>query len=280
MKRRLSRRDVLKGGAALGASSTFAAFGLGAPPRKRRKRPPKKGGGPRPAEAAEQGIPLPEIAGPGAVPIRLRVNGDFHDLAVEPRSTLLEVLRDRLGLTGTKEVCDRGHCGACTVHLDGKPVQACGVLALTARRRLVLTVENLSRTRNRAEVHPLAASFAAAGALACGFCTPGFLMASKALLDRNPSPTPAEVDAGLAGNLCRCGCYPAIRQAVLEAAPQMAGFEEAEPTPGEGEGIDPGGEPEGEEGGDAFPDEPPPDGPAAGGVLPSRRSLLLGRPLG
>jgi aerobic-type carbon monoxide dehydrogenase small subunit (CoxS/CutS family) len=272
VRRKLSRRDLLKGGAAAGALGTLGLLDAEAGPKKGRKRRPKKGkgaGGKKPAAPAEsQAPPLPEICGPGPVAIRLRVNGDFQQLAVAPHTTLLEVLRDRLGLHGTKEVCDRGSCGACTVLLDDKPVHACGILAVSAHRRQLQSVEGLSRTRGKAEVHPLAASFAAAGALRCGFCTPGVLMAAKALLDRNPSPAEADVDQALCGNLCRCGCYPAIRSAVLEAAPQLAGEGSAE----DGEFGD------GAEGSELLPEPPePPEASEEPAALPSRRSLLIGR---
>lgn len=275
MRRNLSRRDLLKGCASAGALGSLGSLGLlnaEAGPRKGRKKRPKKGGGGKKqaAPAESQAPPLPEICGPGPVAIRLRVNGDFQQLAVEPRTTVLELLRDRLGLHGTKEVCDRGTCGACTVLLDGKAVHACGLLAVSTHRRQLLTVEGLSRTRGKAEVHPLAAAFAAAGALRCGFCTPGVLMAAKGLLDRNPSPSEPDVDQALCGNLCRCGCYPAIRKAVLEAAPKMAG----EGPPGDEEAG------AGDEG-----NELPPEPPEPLELLellettqpPSRRSFFTGR---
>ena len=271
MRRKLSRRDLLKGGAAVGALGSLGALGLldaEAGPRKGRKKRPKKGGGAKKqaAPAEPQAPPLPEICGPGPVAIRLRVNGDLQQLAVEPRTTVLELLRDRLGLHGTREVCDRGTCGACTVLLDGKAVHACGLLAVSTHRRQLLTVEGLSRTRGKAEVHPLAAAFAAAGALRCGFCTPGVLMAAKGLLDRNPSPSEPDVDQALCGNLCRCGCYPAIRKAVLEAAPMLAGEAPAEEGAGDGD--------EGSE----QPREPPePPELLENMQSPSRRSLFTGR---
>jgi xanthine dehydrogenase YagT iron-sulfur-binding subunit len=227
----LSRRELLvSSGAtgALGALGLLDAEGAG----KRRKKGKKGGeaGGGKPG--AEPPIPpLPEVCGPGPVKIRFRVNGEFQELAVEPRETLLEVLRDRLGLYGTKEVCDRGQCGACTVQVDGDPVYACGTLALSMHRRQVSTVEGLARGQKGGRPHPLAEAFVAAGALQCGFCTPGFLMASKALLERNAAPGEAEIDQGLCGNLCRCGCYPAIRKAVLAVAAQGMPAEEGESEP-------------------------------------------------
>jgi aerobic-type carbon monoxide dehydrogenase small subunit (CoxS/CutS family) len=238
----LSRRELLQGGAAAGALGGLGLLDADAAGKKGKKRGGKKAAESRAAEREALGRPLPEISGPGPVKIRLRVNDERVDLEVEPQAKLLEVLRDELGLTGAKEVCGRGGCGACTVLLDGRPVHACTVLAVTAHRGAVDTIEGLSRPR---DLHPLPAAFVAARALQCGFCTPGFVMAAVALLDRNPLPKPAEVDLALAGNLCRCGCYPAIRQAVLDAAPLLVDEPrhraEDEPPPQEPD-MPPGGE--------------------------------------
>ncbi|MDP9122737.1 MAG: (2Fe-2S)-binding protein [Acidobacteriota bacterium] len=156
-----------------------------------------------------------EVYGPAAVPLRLKVNGAVREVALEPRVTLLDALRIHLDLTGAKRVCDRGTCGSCTVLLDGKAVYACSVLAIEANGRSVETVEGLGTP---AKMHPLQAAFVDNDAQQCGFCTPGFVMAAKALLDRNPHPTLAEVHHGLSGNFCRCGTYMGLRGAVLQAA--------------------------------------------------------------
>jgi len=154
------------------------------------------------------------LVGPGAVPIRLKVNGAEHTLEVEPRLTLLDVLRDRLGLTGTKLACDHGACGACTVLANGRPVYACTMLAVSAQGMEITTVEALSAGDR---LDPLQAAFIKHDALECGLCTPGFLMALKALLHRNPHPGENEVRLAMAGNLCRCGMYPRVIAAVEEA---------------------------------------------------------------
>lgn len=151
----------------------------------------------------------------GRVPVRLTVNGQAKTATVDPRRTLLEMLRTDLDLTGTKKVCDRGSCGACTVLLDGRPVYSCMTLALDAEGRKVETVEGLAKGDN---YHPLQTAFVERDALMCGFCTPGFLMSCKALLDTNKSPTRDDVKDACAGNLCRCGTYPNIFDAALDAA--------------------------------------------------------------
>ena len=161
-----------------------------------------------------------KILGPGPVPITLRVNGKPHNLTLEPRVTLLDALRDHLDLTGAKRVCDRGTCGACTVILGGKAVYACNVLAVDAQGKEIQTIESLS-TGNKH--HPVITAFVANDAQQCGYCTPGFVMAAKAFLDRNPNPTYDQVKAGLGGNLCRCGTYMGVRKAVLQAAKEMRG---------------------------------------------------------
>ncbi|MFP5287827.1 MAG: (2Fe-2S)-binding protein, partial [Thermoanaerobaculia bacterium] len=165
------------------------------------------------------------LAGPGAVPMTFQVNGETRQAALEPRVTLLDALRDHLDLTGAKKVCDRGTCGACTVILEGKSVYACSVLAIEAQGRSIQTVEGIGRP-NR--LHPLQAAFVEQDAQQCGFCTPGFVMAAKALLDRNPHPSLDEVHQGLSGNFCRCGTYAGMRKAVLHAADAAQG-EEDEP---------------------------------------------------
>ena len=147
--------------------------------------------------------------------IRVTVNGTEHRMEVEDRWTLNELLRDQLGLTGSKIGCDRGECGACTVLLDGEPVYSCSTLAVWADGRAVLTVEGLERD---GDVSSLQWAFMDHNAPQCGFCTPGQLMTATALLERNPRPTAAEVREAMVGNLCRCSNYNAIVEAVVAAA--------------------------------------------------------------
>jgi xanthine dehydrogenase YagT iron-sulfur-binding subunit len=134
--------------------------------------------------------------------------------------TLLDVMRNNLDLTAAKRVCDRGTCGACTVIMDGKAVYACTVLAIDAQGRQIQTLEGIANGRSR---HPIVDAFVNNDAQQCGYCTPGFVVAAKAFLDRNPNPTYDDVKAGLGGNLCRCGTYVGVRKAVLEAAKQVKG---------------------------------------------------------
>lgn len=165
-----------------------------------------------------------ESVGPGPVPITLQVNGKRENLTVEPRVTLLDALRDRLGLTGAKKVCDRGNCGACTVIMGGKAVYSCSVLAIDAQGKDIETIESLTES---GKPHPLIPAFVQNDAQQCGFCTPGFVMASKAFLAENPSPTVEQVEQGLSGNLCRCGTYMGLRKAVLQAAKEIKGGKNA-----------------------------------------------------
>ncbi len=152
---------------------------------------------------------------PSRVLIQSRINGEEVDFLCEPRQSLLEVLRDTIGLTGTKEGCNNGNCGACNVLLDGRLVNACLVLAVEVQGRKVTTVEGLARPEG---LHPLQQKFLEHAALQCGICTPGFLVAAKALLDQNPKPTEGQVRHWLAGNLCRCTGYDKIVRAVMDAA--------------------------------------------------------------
>jgi aerobic-type carbon monoxide dehydrogenase small subunit (CoxS/CutS family) len=147
-----------------------------------------------------------------------RVNGEVQQVAASPTHTLLEVLREELDLTGTKHGCELGHCGACTVLVDGEPVLSCLMLAVEAQDSAITTVEGLARHNT---LHPLQAAFATQGAAQCGYCTPGFLMSGAALLDRNLQPTRDEIMAALAGNLCRCTGYTKIIEAVELAAAHM-----------------------------------------------------------
>ena len=146
------------------------------------------------------------------------VNGDKVELLCEPEETLLDALRDRLGLTGTKEGCGSGDCGACSVTLDGKLVCSCLVLAAEAEGRTIGTVEGIAKGE---KLHPLQQKFLEHAALQCGICTPGFLVAAKALLEQNPNPTETEIRYWLAGNLCRCTGYDKIVRAVVDAAAEM-----------------------------------------------------------
>jgi aerobic-type carbon monoxide dehydrogenase small subunit (CoxS/CutS family) len=156
--------------------------------------------------------------GPGAVPISLKVNGTARAVQVEPRATLAEVLRDGLQLTGTKVICDRGACSGCTVWLDAAPVNSCMTFALDVGDREVTTIEGLA---SAGSVHPVQAAFVEHDALQCGYCTPGMVMSCAALLAKNPNPTLAEVKHAVRGNLCRCGTYPKVFSATLEAAQAM-----------------------------------------------------------
>lgn len=156
-----------------------------------------------------------QIHGPGAVPIALNVNGKPLKLQVEPRVTLLEALRNHSNLTGAKEVCDRGACGACTVLLDDKPVYSCSMLAIEAQGHAITTVEGLAQNGKLSKVQQ---AFVDEDALMCGYCTPGFVMSVTALLKYNPRPTADEVKQACSGNLCRCGTYPRIMKAAFKAA--------------------------------------------------------------
>jgi carbon-monoxide dehydrogenase small subunit len=151
----------------------------------------------------------------GRVPLRLTINGETHDVLVEPGWTLLDVLRTDLGLTGTKENCLEAECGVCTVLLDGLAVNACILLAVQCRDRAVVTIEGLAVA---GDLHPLQRAFIDHGAVQCGYCIPGMILAAKACLDENPDPTEAEIREALAGNLCRCTGYQKIADAVLSAA--------------------------------------------------------------
>ena len=169
-------------------------------------------GAPKAASAARA-----TLLGPDAVPLDLKINGTLHTVTVEPRVTLLRALRNHLGLTGAKEVCERGACGACTVLLDGEPICSCMLLAVDAVGHEITTVEGLGTPE---KMSPVQAAFVEADALQCGFCTPGFVVASTALLRKYPDPTLEQIKAGLTGNLCRCGTYSRIFAAVQQAAKQ------------------------------------------------------------
>jgi len=157
--------------------------------------------------------------------IQVAVNGESCACSVDPRKTLLDLLREDLEMTGTKKGCDNGECGACTVLLDGQPVNACLVLAVEADGKSVLTIEGLSEGTN---LHPLQKAFIEHGAVQCGYCSPGMILSAKALLEENPNPTEGEVKKAIAGNLCRCGTYNKVVKAVLSVAQKGGGDARAE----------------------------------------------------
>jgi aerobic-type carbon monoxide dehydrogenase small subunit (CoxS/CutS family) len=156
---------------------------------------------------AGKGVPAYEAE------INLVVNGESHEIRVQSSWTLQYVLHNELGLTGTKEFCDQGACGACAVIMDGRSVLSCMILAIECDGKTVETAEGIARAR-----HPLVEAYVKHSCMQCGYCTPGFIVTAKALLDRNPNPTEEEVKEALVGNLCRCGTYPQHVKAVLEAA--------------------------------------------------------------
>ena len=176
------------------------------------------------AAQADSDAPL----GPGPVPVKLDVNGRTLSLEVEPRTTLLDALRDHIqagragfvDLTGSKRVCDRGSCGACTVIINGRTAYACTTLALEAQGKSIRTVEGLEKD---GKLHPVQEAFVHRDGLMCGFCTPGFVMASVALLEANPSPNQDQIRKGLDGNICRCGTQCRVFEAVEEAASKIRG---------------------------------------------------------
>ena len=144
--------------------------------------------------------------------IELKVNGESYETAVDPHRTLLEVLRENLGLTGAKEGCDLGACGACTVLIDGKAVLSCLTLAVDSQKKEITTIEGLAK---EGKLHPLQQNFVDHGAIQCGFCTPGMILSAKAMLDKSPKPTEEEVKRGISGNLCRCTGYTKIIEAIM-----------------------------------------------------------------
>ncbi|PQO42088.1 (2Fe-2S)-binding protein [Blastopirellula marina] len=155
---------------------------------------------------------------PAKTAVSVTINGQPHEFLCEPRQSLLEVLRDVLQLTGAKEGCNNGNCGACTVLLDGEPVNSCIVLAVEVQDRKLTTIEGIA---TQGKLHPLQQCFLEGAALQCGICTPGFIVAAKALLDRNPHPSEEEIRFALAGNLCRCTGYDKIVRAVQAAAERI-----------------------------------------------------------
>jgi xanthine dehydrogenase YagT iron-sulfur-binding subunit len=194
----ISRRGFLKG-AGLTAAGTALLDGVQAFSRE---------------TAATTNSDVTEL-GPGPVPVRLKINGKVQSLELEPRTTLADALRIHLGMTGTKVICDRGACSGCTVWLDKMPVNSCMTLAVDAMGHEVTTIEGISAD---GVPHPLQAAFVKHDAMQCGFCTPGMVMSCAALLEQNPHPTESDVRLAISGNLCRCGTYPKIFAATLEAA--------------------------------------------------------------
>ncbi|MER3415451.1 MAG: (2Fe-2S)-binding protein [Gemmataceae bacterium] len=188
----ISRREFLKGSGISAAATALARA---------------------PVEALTQEQTEKAVAGfgPGPVTCRLTVNGTVYTTHIEPRVTLLDALRNYLDITGPKRVCDRGTCGACTVLLNGKPIYSCTMFALEAQGQPIETPENLYR---EGQLHPVPAAFVQFDAQQCGYCTPGFVMAMKAAFDRDPRPSPGQVEAALAGNICRCGTYQQMRDAL------------------------------------------------------------------
>jgi xanthine dehydrogenase YagT iron-sulfur-binding subunit len=168
----------------------------------------------------------PSPIGPGAVPLELDVNGQLYHLTVEPRVVLADALRERLGLTGTKVVCGRGACGACTVLVDGETSCSCLLLAHEARGKKITTIEGLAAD---GRLTPIQEAFIAADALQCGFCTSGMVLSCKWLLDRKPHPSREEIREAVAGNLCRCGTYPHVFEAVERVAGLKTGKGGGEP---------------------------------------------------
>jgi xanthine dehydrogenase YagT iron-sulfur-binding subunit len=194
----LSRRQFLKGGGVAAAATALAQAPIEALAQD--KAPPKD---------AEEAVAF----GPKPVKIEVTVNGKKMTTEVEPRVTLLDALRNYLDVTGCKRVCDRGSCGACTVLLEGKPVYSCTTLALEARGKEVKTAEALAAN---GKLDAVPAAFAKYDAQQCGFCTPGFVVALRAALDKNPKATPAQIEEALSGNICRCGTYEQMRHAIAE----------------------------------------------------------------
>ncbi len=173
------------------------------------------------ARDAKDALHNDRVLGPEALPVKLHINGREHPVVIEPRDTLAQTLRDNLHLTGTKVVCDRGSCSACTVWIDKIPALACMTLSIDTAGREITTIEGLSHGD---KMHPVQAAFVKHDAMQCGFCTPGMVMSCAALLERNPAPSLSDVKHAVSGNLCRCGTYPKVFAATLDVAQQRAGL--------------------------------------------------------
>jgi xanthine dehydrogenase YagT iron-sulfur-binding subunit len=168
-----------------------------------------------------QAIDTPSsTVGPGPTPITLNINGTTKQVSIEPRATLADVLRDQLGMTGTKLVCDRGSCSGCTVWLDSVPVNSCMIFAMDVGDRKITTIEGLGTPDH---LHPVQAAFVEHDGMQCGYCTPGMVMSCAALVERNPNPSYKDVQQAISGNICRCGTYPKVIEATLAAAKMRKG---------------------------------------------------------
>ena len=196
----VSRRGFLKGAGVSAATTVLVEGGLAG------------------MVEAQSRAGQPKVFGPGPVELTLHINGQPRQVKVEPTATLAHVLRDMLDLTGTKVVCDRGACSACTVFLDGTPVCSCMTLAIDVGKRPVKTIEGLATGE---QLHPVQEAFIEHDALQCGFCTPGMVMSCAGLLDKNPNPGIEDVRHAVRGNICRCGTYPKVFDATLAAAKVM-----------------------------------------------------------
>jgi xanthine dehydrogenase YagT iron-sulfur-binding subunit len=195
----VSRRDFLKSAGLGGVAATT-------------------GGALVPSEV--EGQTGPALLGPGEVPVALTVNGKRIDLRIEPRVTLLDALRNRADLTGNKRVCDRGSCGACTMIVDGRTIYSCSTLAIDVQGKHIRTVDGLATGET---LHPVQQAFCDVDALMCGFCTPGFVVATVALLEKYPNATPEQAAKELDGNICRCGTFVRIMEAAMKAKTMMGG---------------------------------------------------------
>jgi xanthine dehydrogenase YagT iron-sulfur-binding subunit len=192
----VSRRHFLKGAGAAAAVVTVAKI-------------------PSVTEAGQEVSDDPVIVGPESIPIRLKINGEIREVEAPPSTTLLDLLREHHAMTGTKRVCDRGSCGACTVLLDGRTVDSCSMLAIDAVGREITTVEGIGTPENLTDLQK---AFVEKDALQCGFCTPGMVVSCTALLNQNPTPDRDQIRQGIAGNICRCGTYQNIIEAVEHAS--------------------------------------------------------------
>jgi xanthine dehydrogenase YagT iron-sulfur-binding subunit len=196
----VSRRDFLKSAGVTGLASAVTTAA---------------------ADAGAQTPAGPPAVGPGEVPVSLMVNGKRLDLRIEPRVTLLDAVRNRADLTGNKRVCDRGACGACTMIVDGRTVYSCSTLAIDVQGKQIRTVDGLASASGT--LHPVQQAFCDVDALMCGFCTPGFVVATVALLEKHPNATPEQMRRGLDGNICRCGTFVRIMEAANKAKGVLRG---------------------------------------------------------